>query len=74
MQAVSFLNPGSVLLTTQAEALIISLYIFSVRSHMLNVDVATMFNPETEEILRKSVEDCEKCTTKVTALTTKGNI
>ena len=46
----------------------------SVRSHMLNVDVAIMFNPETEEMLRKTVEDCDQCAKKVASLTTKGEI
>lgn len=39
---------------------------------MLNVDVATMFNPETEEMLRKSVEDCDECAKKTASLTNKG--
>jgi len=51
----------------------LSIYIFSisVRSHMLNVDVATMFDPEREETLRKSVEDCDKCAKNVAALASK---
>jgi hypothetical protein len=38
---------------------------------MLNVDAATMFNPEIEEMLRRTVEDCETCTKKITALSMK---
>ncbi|EDO48677.1 predicted protein [Nematostella vectensis] len=34
----------------------------SVKCHMLNVDVVTMFNPETVDTLNKIVEDCEACT------------
>ncbi|XP_032222010.1 uncharacterized protein LOC5520931 isoform X3 [Nematostella vectensis] len=33
-----------------------------VKCHMLNVDVVTMFNPETVDTLNKIVEDCEACT------------
>lgn len=33
----------------------------SVRCHMLNVDVVTMFSPEMVDTLNNTVEQCEKC-------------
>ena len=37
-------------------------YPFSlVRCHTLNLDVATMFSPETVETLEQYKEECEKC-------------
>lgn len=35
---------------------------------MLNVDVVTMFNPETVETLNGTVEDCEACMKKMVML------
>ncbi|XP_031568837.1 uncharacterized protein LOC116303445 [Actinia tenebrosa] len=40
----------------------------SVKCHTLIVDVATLFNPETEEMARNVVEDCEVCKNKVKAM------
>lgn len=33
----------------------------TVRCHMLNVDVVTMFSPEMVDTLNNTVEQCEKC-------------
>lgn len=36
-----------------------------VRSHLLNVDVVTQFDPHRAETLRKTVQDCEECIRKI---------
>ena len=33
----------------------------TVRCHLLNVDVVTMFSPEMVDTLNNTVERCEKC-------------
>lgn len=33
----------------------------SVRCHLLNIDVVTMFSPEMVDQLNNTVEQCEKC-------------
>lgn len=37
------------------------LFYSTVRCHMLNVDVVTMFNPEMMDMLNQTVEQCENC-------------
>ncbi|CAH3046777.1 unnamed protein product [Porites evermanni] len=40
----------------------------SVRCHMLNVDVVTMFNPEMMDMLNQTVEQCENCIKRMESL------
>ena len=40
-------------------------FIFLVRAHKLNIDVATMFNPETLATLEENKEQCDICLTRM---------
>jgi len=43
----------------------------SVRCHLLNVDVVTMFSPEMVDTLNKTVEECENCIKRMENLPTE---
>lgn len=40
-------------------------FLFSVRCHMIRVDLATQFNPQMVDTIRKTNMDCKRCTTKL---------
>ena len=46
--------------------------LYAVQCHLLNVDVVTQFDPHLHDMLKKSVEDCERCIANVTATDTEA--
>lgn len=38
---------------------------FAVGGHLLNIDLATMFDPHTCDALDKAKQDCERCMKKM---------